>query len=146
MTIIFLSKRKIKDIRYKYGKSAVEHFLKFPFCQNCLDERLITLNIHHVLGKNHEVYKTLCFNCHMIEHNREYANETLASCQKKQSEKLNKNKQQGEEKDTGILALLNKGIPIRRIVKLSKTTTQRISKVMKINGFVSRPRSGYHKI
>lgn len=75
-------KRKIKDIRYKYGTMAVEYFLLNNVCELCSENRLVVLNIHHVYGKNFENFKTLCFNCHMLEHNKEREFDTFLSCKK----------------------------------------------------------------
>lgn len=59
---------KVCNIRYNYGDSASEYFKNNPVCERCGEERITILNVHHLLGKNIEIFKVLCFNCHMLEH------------------------------------------------------------------------------
>ena len=60
--------RKLKDIRYNYGDEAVEYFKNFHYCEKCGEKRLVCLCVHHVHGKQENVFETLCHNCHMALH------------------------------------------------------------------------------
>jgi hypothetical protein len=142
MVSICTLKRKIKDIRYKYGESAVKYFIKYPTCEICDENRLIVLNIHHIEGKKIDKFKTLCFNCHMIEHYEERSKDTYNSC----IEKCKTNEMNKKNKHEKILQLLNDYVPIRNIVKYEKTSVRTINQVMKKNDFISIPCKGYKKI
>lgn len=134
-------KRKLKDLKYKYGELAVEYFLSKPVCEVCGEERLVVLNIHHVHGKKVNEFKTLCFNCHMIEHNPSISNVTYSSCKDEELKLLKKTR----DKEQEILESLNNGIPLRNIIVRNSTCIKTIHKVMDKYGFVSVPRKGYIK-
>lgn len=89
-------RRKLKDIRFKYGVNAYVYFIKYHVCQNCSEARLVVLNIHHISGRKVDEFKTLCFNCHMFEHNKNRKEETFLSCIQKRKEKelINEEKKQ----------------------------------------------------
>jgi len=135
-------KQKLKDLRYNYGQPAVDHFEKNPICNRCGEDRLGGLNIHHVHGKNYDVFETLCFTCHMLEHRPEIAHITYAIY----LEKLSKRKNKVNEKIENIKLLLKKGVSLRNIVFECKTSLEFVQKILKKEGYETMPRIGYRKI
>jgi hypothetical protein len=135
---IFL--RKCSDISHNYGKKARNYFEKHPCCEDCGEERIAVLAIHHKIGKEYEVFKTLCNNCHALEHcsHPEYTHKDhLKECEALNVENINK--------AALILGMLDRGVPIRNIIFEAKTSLNTIKAVMNSNGFVSTPRKGYVK-
>lgn len=137
-----LYKRKIKDIRYQYGESAVKYFQKHPYCEECDEKRLILLCIHHLEGKKKNKFKTVCHNCHMLEHHPEASDETYEKYLAAESAKAKKS----QNKDNEILRMMNKQISIREIIAKAHTCLSRIRRVAKKSGFVIYHRKGYEKI
>jgi hypothetical protein len=135
-------KRKVKDIRYNYGESAVQHFIANPICEHCGEERMVVLNIHHTAGKLVEDYKTLCHNCHMLEHNPRIAHETYATHLQDELEKAETLK----KRDLFIVSLLEKQTPLRDIIGIAGCKYETIKRVMAEHGYRTRPQSGYYKI
>lgn len=135
------AKRKIKDIKHNYGTNAVAYFKKFPFCERCKENRIVLLQVHHKHGKKVELFEILCSNCHALEHNPEIAKMTYEDCvelHKKIAERKTK-------RDADILDLLNKKISIRKIRDIVHVDPKTVTTIALKNGFVVRPRSGYHK-
>jgi hypothetical protein len=141
MTTKNVYRRNLKDIRYKYGESAVDYFKLHPQCEVCGERRLVLLCIHHPEGKEIGEFKTLFHNFHMIEHNPYVADETYESYMERQ-EVLMKEKQ---EKDQVILSMMNEQIPIRNIITKAHTSLPRIRRIASENGFVVYHRKGYEK-
>lgn len=82
-------KRKLADIKHRYGNEAVKHFVSFPYCENCGEKRIVCLAIHHIKGKKINEFQTLCLNCHIFVHspkckNFTYENEVKLEKQKEQ--------------------------------------------------------------
>lgn len=134
-------KRKIKDIRFHYGQAAVEYFEKNCSCEHCGEERLIVLNVHHTHGRKVESFKILCFNCHMLEHNKKEAHKTFDSCIKEHE----KQRDLHSRKDQYILQLLNEGFAMHMVMKKSHCAIERVRRIMKQNGFISSPRNKCRK-
>lgn len=133
--------RKMKDIRYNYGALAAEHFWRYPYCEDCGDKRLVILTLHHTHGKKVNKFETLCFNCHMIVHNKKNENATYENCLIIQE----KREEERKEKNQRILQSLNKGMTIRSIIRKEHSSMDRVRKVLKENGFETIPRIGYFK-
>lgn len=86
-------KRKIVDLRHKYGDEEANYFKDNPVCETCGEERLVCLTVHHIHGvKNSSKVKTLCFNCHMIVHAPKSGNFTYKDhIELENSKKLHRN-------------------------------------------------------
>ena len=141
MVTLNLLKRKMKDIRYNYGNAAAEHFWENPRCQDCGDKRLVVLTLHHTHGRKIDKFQTLCFNCHMVVHNKKNEFETYESCKLK----IEDRETDRDEKNERILQCLNRGITIRGIIRKEHTSMDRVRKILKENGFETKPRIGYFK-
>jgi hypothetical protein len=63
---------KLGWIKKRYGAEARSHFEQNPLCEVCFEKRLACLAIHHIEGKNVESFRTLCHNCHAVEHGSEF--------------------------------------------------------------------------
>lgn len=133
MRNVFL--KKCSDITYKYGKKARDYFELNSKCERCSEDRIVLLAIHHTHGKQVDKFETLCHNCHMLEHsnNKEYTYEDYKKSIK------------DADKSQEILHLLEKNVPIRKIISELNTSKPTIDKVMKKYGFISIPRKGYTK-
>lgn len=59
---------KLSWIKKLYDEAAKQYFLAHPACEECGEERMCCLGIHHPEGKKVEKFKTLCQNCHAVEH------------------------------------------------------------------------------
>jgi len=59
---------KLIGLRFNYGQAAHDHFAEFPSCQDCGEKRIAVLTVHHIHGRKVDIFRTLCFNCHMLEH------------------------------------------------------------------------------
>ena len=135
-------KRKLQEIKYNYGVKASEYLKRNTKCEDCGEPRMLVLNIHHTQGKKIEEFKTLCHNCHMIEHsttNKEYTHETY----------LNEEKQKlasDVDRDKRILKRLDEGLAIHKIITQENTSISSIKTVMSKHNFVSIQRKGYTKI
>jgi len=142
MTIKCTLKIKLAGLKYNYGPKACKYFIDNHACENCLENRLVLLNIHHTHGKSEDNFMTLCFNCHMLEHNENNASTTYEDCMIRDEEK-NKIKSQ---KDDYILKKLKEGLSIGKIIKICNTSFERVKKIMKENGFECEPRRKQRKI
>ena len=60
--------RKMTRIKAAHGSKALAHFINNNICELCGEDRVACLEIHHTHGKKREVFKTLCSNCHVLEH------------------------------------------------------------------------------
>ncbi len=60
--------RKCNDIKHNYGQLAVNYFKLNPVCENCGEQRIVCLAVHHVEGKQIDNFKILCANCHVLCH------------------------------------------------------------------------------
>jgi hypothetical protein len=60
--------RKLHDLRYLYGAAAAWYFRQHPVCEHCGEKRIAVLTLHHLYGKAVNIFRTLCFNCHMAVH------------------------------------------------------------------------------
>lgn len=105
---------KIAYIKHEYGPSAAEYFRSHPFCEDCEEKRLACLTIHHVNGKKEEVFRTLCFNCHMLTHATRSKSETYEDYLQL-VEKQNKVKNDRFERDKKIIEFLKEGWSLREI-------------------------------
>ncbi len=135
-------KKKINYLRYNYGQPEADYFLNNPVCEECLEDRLVLLAIHHVHGKNIDKFKTVCLNCHMLEHTPKSKHHTYKSCMQEQSAKLDKM----ETKKALVLRLLDQGVSLRNIIGIANTSMHIINQVMKANRFIAYERQGYKKI
>lgn len=59
---------KLSWIKTRYGEAAKLYFIANPCCEVCDEDRLVCLAIHHTDGKRVEKFRTLCHNCHSVEH------------------------------------------------------------------------------
>lgn len=62
--------RKLTGLRHNYGNAAADYFLVNPRCEDCGEDRIVVLTIHHLHGKKVDEFRTLCFNCHMLTHSK----------------------------------------------------------------------------
>lgn len=108
---------KIAYIKNRYGQEATDYFISHPFCENCPEKRLACLTIHHVNGKRYKVYKTLCFNCHIIVHATRSKSETYDDYLKL-VQKQNEEKRQRQVRDKKIIKLIKQGLSLREIAPL----------------------------
>ena len=136
-----LLKRKMKDIKYNYGEAAAEHFWKHPHCEDCGDKRLVVLTLHHTHGRKVDKFQTLCFNCHMVVHNKKNEYQTFEICKSI----IDERETNREEKNQRILDCLNKGMTIRSIIRKENSSMDRVRSILKENGFETIPRVGYFK-
>ena len=135
----------MRDIRYLYGKPAADYFSMNTCCKKCYEDRLVLLCIHHTKGKDVDVdvdeFETLCHNCHMLEHNAKNGEETYDNYVKI----VEKRKQDGIEKDSLILKMMNEGVSIRNIIKEAHTSKVSVHRIAVGNGFLIQPQKGYVK-
>lgn len=66
---------KLAWIKRQFGQPAKDYFIAHPVCERCGEKRLGCLHIHHVNGKAHDDFETLCANCHAVEHYGEWTYE-----------------------------------------------------------------------
>lgn len=59
---------KISWIKAKHGAAAKEYFLTHLECEDCEENRLACLSVHHVHGKSYDIFEVLCRNCHALRH------------------------------------------------------------------------------
>lgn len=102
---------KLNGLTYRYGKEARAYFEGHSTCEACGEGRLATLNVHHIRGKQHKVFKTLCFNCHAVAH---YGAKTYADFMREKEEKWGV----VAMRDRKIRSLYQKEYATRTIAKL----------------------------
>lgn len=100
---------KLRDIKYNHGEKAKQHFIENSVCKTCCEDKIACLTTHHVYGKAHEVFETLCYNCHMLLHATKTKNYT-AQQYKQYVFKCSMILEKRNQRDTAILDLLNKGM------------------------------------
>lgn len=61
-------KRKLCDLKHRYGQHEANYFALNPYCEKCPERRIAALTVHHIKGRSNSEVQTLCFNCHMILH------------------------------------------------------------------------------
>lgn len=105
---------KISDIKYNYGIKAAEYFKTKPYCENCPEERLATLSIHHTHGKNINKFRVLCHNCHALTHATKTGHTTYRQLIKEKEIKSSKEVKVFKK----IKYLLDKGYSLRYIGRL----------------------------
>lgn len=100
---------KLRDIKYNHGEKAKQHFIENSVCKTCGEDKIACLTTHHVYGKAHEVFETLCYNCHMLLHatkTRDYTAQQYKQYVFKRSMMLEKLR----TRDAHILECINKGM------------------------------------
>lgn len=122
--------RKLKDIRYRHGNEAVSHFLSFPYCQCCGEDRIVCLSLHHVHGKHTNEFETLCHNCHAIYHAHN-SGHTTYSDEQKRIEKQNKEKENREDRNRKIYDLYKKDFTLKEVGKLFGISESQVSRIVK---------------
>jgi hypothetical protein len=97
-----------------------------PKCEECGEGRLAALTVHHLEGKHIKAFKTLCFNCHMLEHSKtpNYAAADYFT------EFLSKTKLI-DDRDTYILSLHFAGLSLRSIGRLVVLSHVRVGEIIR---------------
>lgn len=136
-------KRKLHDIKHKYGQGAVLYFIKNPTCERCLEARLVTLSIHHVKGKSIDEFETLCFNCHMLLHSTRSGEATFKSCMSKEEGRREVRKEKLKAKTELAISLIAEGEPLRSIRQKVGGTYLFVKRIAESQGYEVSPRRGY---
>lgn len=100
-----------------------------PFCERCPEKRLVCLSIHHVHGKQEDVFETLCHNCHASYHAADSGNITYEE-ELAWIEQQRVLQSQREEKRQKILKLKEEGWSIQQIADFFNTSRQTVSKYL----------------
>lgn len=108
---------KLTDIKYNHGALAREYFLKHPKCSRCSEKRIGCLQLHHVHGKEHEVFETLCANCHELHHSHRKSSYTYDHFRAYIEQKIAK-ENKIKERNRKIMQYVMEGLSDRAIGKL----------------------------
>jgi DNA invertase Pin-like site-specific DNA recombinase len=100
-----------------------------PFCERCPEKRLVCLSIHHVHGKQEDVFETLCHNCHAAEHAGNSGTITMEDELKWVEEKKKKEEEQ-KERNNKIIKLSSEGLSIKDIASLFNLSRECVRKVV----------------
>jgi hypothetical protein len=108
-------RRKVADMRHRYGAAAADYFIVHPECERCHEPRISTLTLHHKQGKKVEEFEVLCFNCHMLEHSNspDYTYDDHLRWEEQKSQKSVVRKERNDK----ILELNRSGLSLRQIAK-----------------------------
>ncbi len=108
--------KKYSYIRHHHGKEAAQYFAAHPVCEKCGEARLACLSVHHVNGRRQKVFKTLCFNDHMLHH----ANDATYTASMGEAELDDKELELTERanNDAKIAGLVDSGMTIVAVGKL----------------------------